>query len=53
MQVKIDTREKFAVVTPIPPDLTANIAAELQEIASDHLTKPVKNLVLNLSNLTQ
>jgi anti-anti-sigma regulatory factor len=51
MQVKIDTKEKFAVVTPIPPEFTANIAAELRQIASDQLTKPVKNIVLNLANL--
>jgi hypothetical protein len=31
--------------------LIPNIAAELRQIASDQLTKPVKNIVLNLSNL--
>lgn len=52
MQVKIDTKEKFAVVTPISPDMTANIAAELAHIASNQLSVTPKNLVLNLAPVT-
>jgi anti-anti-sigma factor len=51
MQVKIDTKEKFAVVTPIQPELTANIAAEIRETALLQLQQPVKNIVLNLENV--
>jgi anti-anti-sigma factor len=51
MQVKIDTKEKFTVVTPIQPEMTANIAAEIRETALQQLQKPVKNIVLNLSQL--
>ena len=29
MEVKIDTKEKFTVVTPIPAELTVNIAATI------------------------
>lgn len=52
MEVKIDTKEKFTVVTPIIPGLTANIAAELAAICSTQLLKEVKNVILNLSNLS-
>ncbi|MES2005688.1 MAG: STAS domain-containing protein [Bacteroidota bacterium] len=52
MEVKIDTKEKFTVVTPILPELTANIAANLAETCSGQLQKEVRNVVLNLSGLT-
>ena len=52
MEVKIDTKEKFTVVTPILPGLSANIAANLAETCSAQLQKQVKNVVLNLSELT-
>jgi anti-anti-sigma factor len=51
MQVKIDTKEKFTVVTPIQPELTANIAAEIRETALLQLQQPVKNIVLSLKNV--
>lgn len=51
MQVKIDTKEKFAVVTPIQPELTANIAAEIRETTLLQLQQPVKNIVLNLEHV--
>jgi anti-anti-sigma factor len=51
MQVKIDTKEKFTVVTPIQPELTANIAAEIRETALLQLQQPVKNIVLNLAHV--
>lgn len=53
MQVKIDTKEKFNVVTPIQPELTANIAAEIRETALLQLQQPVKNIVLNLENVSR
>lgn len=52
MEVKIDTKEKFTVVTPIIASLTANIAAELAETCLGHLLKPVKNLVLNMESVS-
>lgn len=52
MQVKIDTKEKFTVVTPIGPALTANIAAEISDWGKKQLDEPVKNVILNLSQLT-
>jgi anti-anti-sigma regulatory factor len=52
MQVKIDTKEKFTVVTPIQPELSANIAAEIAEICNGQLLKTVKNVVLNMANVS-
>ncbi|MBH2004671.1 MAG: anti-sigma factor antagonist [Sphingobacteriia bacterium] len=49
MEVKIDTKEKFTVVTPVTANLSANIAAELISICNDLLHQPVKNVILNMS----
>lgn len=51
MEVKIDTKEKFTVVTPVTANLSANIAAELIRICNDLLHQPVKNVVLNMSEV--
>ena len=51
MEVKIDTKEKFTVVTPVSVILSANIAADLIRICSEVLHKPVKNVVLNMSEV--
>lgn len=48
MQVKIDTKEKFHVITILDPNLTANMTAEMHSRLSAYLQNDVKNLVLNL-----
>ena len=48
MEVKIDTKEKFTVVTPIAASISANIAATLIPICEKLLHEPIKNLVLNM-----
>jgi anti-anti-sigma factor len=52
MDVKFDTREKFTVVTPNMPQLSANLAAELASKCTEQLQKDPKNVVLNLSQLS-
>lgn len=52
MEVKIDTKEKFTVVTPILPEVSANIAAKIAENCNDVLGKDVKNVILNLGHVT-
>jgi len=52
MEVKIDTKEKFTVVTPIQPHLSANIAAIIAGTCDDQLQKQVKNVVLNMENVS-
>ena len=49
MEVKIDTKEKFTVVTPIIPEISANIAAELAATCTLQLQNAVKNVVLNMA----
>ncbi len=53
MEVKIDTKEKFTVVTPVVGLISANIAAKLSETCSAYLHQPVKNIVLNLAPVTE
>jgi anti-anti-sigma regulatory factor len=48
MEVKIDTKEKFTVVTPIEASNTANIAATVIPICNKLLHEPIKNVVLNM-----
>lgn len=52
MEVKIDTKEKFTVITPITLDVSANIAADLVEKCRTVLANQVKNLILNLEAVT-
>jgi len=51
MQVKIDTREKFTVITPDTDVLSDNLTAELSSVISDQLQNDIKNVVLNLKNV--
>jgi anti-anti-sigma regulatory factor len=51
MEVKIDTKEKFTVVTPIETSISANIAAILIPICEKLLHEPIKNVVLNMESV--
>ncbi len=51
MEIKIDTKEKFTVVTPILPKVTAIIAAEIAATCNLQLQEEVKNVILNLSKV--
>jgi anti-anti-sigma regulatory factor len=48
MKVKIDTKEKFTVITPEEPHLTANLSAQLRQICEEKLQAMPKSVVLNL-----
>lgn len=48
MNVKIDTKEKFFVITPQEPLLTVNMTEELCRLLLSCLEKPPHSLVLNL-----
>ncbi len=52
MKFKIDTKEKFTVVTPIEPHFSDIVAVELGTTCTDILQKEIKNTILNLSNIT-
>ncbi len=48
MNVKIDTKEKFCVITPEVTEITANMSDELSKCLSTQLSKPVPHAILNL-----
>ena len=51
MKFKIDTKEKFTVITPIEEDLPATLTAELSDVANSVFASSPKNVVLNLSQI--
>ncbi|MCD2426166.1 STAS domain-containing protein [Niabella pedocola] len=48
MQVKIDTKEKFHVITPNEPVLSATMTDQMDAALLPFLQKEVKNVILNL-----
>jgi anti-anti-sigma factor len=51
MLVKIDTREKFHVITLNSTNIAANMTAEIRDSLSPLLQTAVKNIVFNLRNI--
>src|SRR5262245_16593411 len=51
MIFKIDTKEKFTVITSQVEDLSDNLTAELEKSVNDCLQKDIKNIVINLRNV--
>jgi anti-anti-sigma factor len=51
MQVKIDTKEKFHVITLPGPTLSASMTEELGECLLPYLQNDVKNIVLVLKDI--
>ena len=53
MNVKIDTKEKFSVITPEVSEITANMSDNLLNLFASYQKKEIPHLVLNLSNVQQ
>ena len=51
MKVKINTKEKFHVITVPGPTLTADMSAELTDLLLPYLQNDVHNIILNLKEL--
>ncbi len=51
MDVKIDTKEKFTVITPIGTEISANMTDELIGLLRAYQEKDIPHLVVNLSQL--
>ena len=51
MLVKIDTKEKFHVITLNSTNIAANMTAEIRDSLHPLLKTPVKNLVFKLGNI--
>ena len=52
MNVKIDTKEKFSVITLFDTELAANMTEDLQELLTGFMQKHVPHIVFNLSAVT-
>ncbi|MDH7462458.1 STAS domain-containing protein [Chitinophagaceae bacterium 26-R-25] len=52
MMVKIDTKEKFHVITLLDENIAANMTAELAERLLPYLQNVVKNVVLIMEKVT-
>jgi anti-anti-sigma regulatory factor len=53
MNVKIDTKEKFQVITPSESILSENMTDELRQLLLSNLKKDVKNIILNLKEVKE
>ena len=53
MNVKIDTKEKFSVITPEVSEITANMSDNLLNLLQSYQQKEIPHVVLNLSNVQQ
>ena len=51
MNVKIDTKEKFTVITPEMAELTANMTGELNDLLLPYLQKDIPHIVMNLGHV--
>jgi anti-anti-sigma factor len=51
MEVKIDTKEKFHVITLLQPELSATMTEEFSDRLVPFLQSNIKNIVLNLKEL--
>jgi len=51
MNVKIDTKEKFTVITPKETDISANMTDSLAELLREYLSKPTPHVVLNMNHV--
>lgn len=49
MQVKIDTKEKFHVITPTEPILSATMTDGIKSVLLPYLKTDVKNIVFDMS----
>ena len=53
MKVKIDTKEKFHVITIEELILSANMTGDLQQTLLPFLNKPIKNIIVNMQNVKE
>jgi anti-anti-sigma factor len=53
MNVKIDTKEKFHVITILESHFSANMTEDLKQAFAACTQKEVKNIILNLEKVTE
>jgi anti-anti-sigma factor len=53
MKVKIDTKEKFHVITIKEPILAANMTEDFKEIILSFQNSAIKNIIINCKNISE
>jgi anti-anti-sigma factor len=53
MDVKIDTKEKFTVITPLSETISASMTEKLRQILQSYQTKEIPHVILNIENVIQ
>ncbi|MBX2931789.1 MAG: STAS domain-containing protein [Chitinophagaceae bacterium] len=53
MNFKVDTKEKFTTIMLNEQNMYANVAESLSTVCIPYLSKPVKNIILQLSNVEE
>ena len=53
MDVKIDTKEKFTVLSPATAELSANMTAELVDLLQSYMKKDIPHIILNMNNVAE
>lgn len=53
IDVKIDTKEKFSVITAKQQEITANMTDELQNLLVSYLSKDIPHVILNMKAVQQ
>ena len=53
MNVKIDTKEKFTVLTPTESVISANMTGAIAELLQPYLKKEPPHIILNLEQVTE
>jgi anti-anti-sigma factor len=51
MNVKIDTKEKFTVIKPQEPQLSANMTEELSSLLLPYLQKDIPHIILKMTDV--
>lgn len=51
MNVKIDTKERFTVITPEELHLSVNMTEELSQLLLNYLQKDIPHIVFNMSDV--
>jgi len=53
MNVKIDTKEKFHVISILEPIIHANMTEDMMQMFNNYMQKDVKNIILNLKDVSK
>ena len=53
MNVKLDTKEKFTVISPIEAIISANMSVELQLLLQSFFEKTIPHVILNLKGVNE